>query len=100
LTGTPYFSGVERDPSHRERARKIALTLAKSKPELGYGLLYSAASYLLRDGQQLRDSTVLAEARRRKDHVDRAVETRRKRLASRSRDEDESAFAKVAEGGS
>jgi hypothetical protein len=49
-----------------------------ANPALGYHLLYSAASYLLRDGQQLRDSAVVTEARKRKAHLERAVANRPK----------------------
>lgn len=102
MTRTPYFSGVERDPSHREQARSVALRLRAANPALGYHLLVSAASYLLRDGQQLRDSAVVAEARRRATKIDQAIAAVKRRAeeraARRNEDEDESPFAQIAEG--
>jgi acetyl esterase/lipase len=102
MTATPHFSGVERDSTHREQARSAALRLREANPSLGYHLLWSAASYLLRDGQQLRDSAVVAEARRRATQIDQAIAAvkrrAKERAARRTEDEDESPFAQIAEG--
>lgn len=92
MTATPYFSGVERDKSHREEARRIAKRLLGAHRELGHHLLFSAAAYLMRDGQPTRDSAVVAEARRRKAHVERACEAHRNR---ERRSSEESPFAEV-----
>jgi hypothetical protein len=73
---TPYFSGDGRDASYRILARRSAQRLALRHPDLGYSILYSAASYVLRDKRSARDSAVLEEARRRKEHVLRATERR------------------------
>lgn len=68
MTGrTPYF-GTVGDPIQRAQVLAVVNRLAPANPQLQIdgGFLFSAASYLMRDGQPLNDSRVLEEARRRK----------------------------------
>jgi hypothetical protein len=60
---TPFFAGDNTAPSYRNRARDIATKLGHTG--ISYNLLWSSASYVLRDGRAPRDSVVVAEARRR-----------------------------------
>lgn len=97
---TAYFiGGDERGVSCSEEARKVARRLVKANRQLGVTVLFSAASFLLRDGQQPRDSAVVAEARRRSAHVERAVEARERHMRERrERDPDASALDQIREG--
>jgi hypothetical protein len=80
---TPLFAGADTTPSHRQEARAKAHELLPAHPDLGYGLLFSAAAYLIRKGEPLRDSAVLAEARRRMRWGNAAVDRRARRFAGK-----------------
>lgn len=74
MSRTSYYAGGKPDEpstwngrSIRELSREIDRKLGVSHPELR-GFIASAVSYLARDGQQLNDGRVLAEAKRRRDY--------------------------------
>lgn len=85
-TAAYFTGGGDRDAIDVEAARAKARELAPAHRDLGDSVLFSAAAYLLRDGRLLRDSAVLAEARRRKAHLDEAIARNERRFAPRSAD--------------
>lgn len=66
MTRTPYYTGGAEPGS--TAAKRIAKPLDKQHPDL-CGYIFSAAAYLIRDGQRPTDGRVLEEARRRKQSV-------------------------------
>lgn len=77
---TPYFTGVE--GAERRQAILVERRLADAHPQLR-GFLFSAAAYLIRDGQPPNDARVVEEARRRKRYLDRRLEQCRRRREQR-----------------
>ena len=75
-----YFTGGNEGKGHRLAAQRIARGLARNHPTLGYSILFSAASYVLRDGRNPTDSVVLEEARRRSTQLETAVANRERRF--------------------
>lgn len=61
----PLFTGSADAATHGREANRIAQRLAPGSDGLGFGVIWSAASYLLRSGQNPTDSKVLAEAKLR-----------------------------------
>jgi hypothetical protein len=57
------------------------MRLAPAHEELGYAVLFSAASFVIRDGRAPKDAPVLEEARRRMRWVNAAVDRRARRFA-------------------
>lgn len=82
MNPTPFFEGEVRSVARKAEAAKVQDRLVEKHPELR-GFLWSAAAYLLRDGQPLRDSTVLEEARRRRASLNAALKRRQLRFGAR-----------------
>ena len=64
MTARAYFTGpagAERAPAHA-----VAERLRRSHRDLGHDLLFSAAAYLIRSGQEPTEEAVVLEARRRR----------------------------------
>lgn len=78
MSRTPQFSGT--GEGEREAAARIAERLMGAHRDLGYEVLWSAAAFLIRDGQSPTDSRVLEEARRRKAQQVAAAERGLKRV--------------------
>lgn len=76
-----FFTGANGDGGEVAPARTIASKVAKSNPGLDYGLLFSAAAYLLRDGQPTNDGRVIAEAKRRGKMAAEAAAERERRFS-------------------
>lgn len=73
MTATPtsYFTGGKEEGYDYGPARKVAFDLSRAHDGLSFDIAFSAAAFLVRDGQQLNDSRVLAEARRRQARLNR-----------------------------
>lgn len=79
---TAYFAGGgDRDQTASLDARKAARELVKTHPEVGFNILFSAASFVIRDGRAPKDAAVLEEARSRMAGLQATVERNRKRFA-------------------
>lgn len=78
MTPAPTFTGSSAG-AEVAAARELARKLLPRHREIGLGLLFSAAAFVIRDGRAPEERVVVEEARRRGRRVSAACEAHRRR---------------------